>query len=69
MPREFPGIFWARQRLPRPELQMSQPGSLQGMTAGMITFLPIRSAGPATTVPLISWPRVRGGLFTVGTPS
>ena len=37
---------------------------LGGMTAGMMTALPshCRVSGPAAvTMPLISWPRVRGG--------
>ena len=58
---------WPRQRLPRPWPQISQ--SLQGITAGTMTFLPTRLAGPATTLPLISCPRLKGGLLTVGTPS
>jgi hypothetical protein len=40
MPIELPGIFWARQRLPRPDLQISQ--LLQGSTAGTMTSLPTR---------------------------
>jgi hypothetical protein len=40
-----------------------------GMTAGMMTSFPTHAGSPATTVPEISCPRVRGGLETVGTPS
>jgi len=34
-----------------------------------MTSLPTHAAGPATTVPLISWPSESGGFTTVGTPS
>jgi hypothetical protein len=48
----LPGIFCARQRLPRPLAQIGQ--LLQGMTAGTITSLPTQLLSPATTLPLIS---------------
>ena len=41
----------------------------QGMTAGMITSLPIQASSPATTVPDISWPSVNGGFETDNWPA
>ena len=66
----LPGMRWRRQMFPRPARQSSQ--SPQGITAGTMTSRPIsaRWAGPAAvTTPLISWPRVRGNPWFVGTPS
>ena len=39
------------------------------ITAGTITSFPVHASSPATTVPAISCPSVRGGFETVGTPS